>query len=81
MEHARQVWDRLGLPSLHPQGPWHGYDLGHWPEEHQQAARLATDGRYLETGAAYARDRIDAVYLDTGQVIPVDPEPDGAGDD
>src|ERR1700704_6023969 len=33
MDNARAIWERLGLPPLTPQPPWHGYDLGHWPEE------------------------------------------------
>ena len=28
MEQARKLWERLGLPPLKPQPPWHGYDLG-----------------------------------------------------
>src|SRR5262245_35918504 len=29
MERAKAIWERLGLPPLAPQPPWHGYDLGH----------------------------------------------------
>src|SRR5207248_50021 len=32
MEHARGIWQELGLPSLKPQPPWHGYSLGDWAE-------------------------------------------------
>ena len=41
MENARAIWERLGLPPLTPQPPWHGYDLGHWPPELE---RQAADG-------------------------------------
>src|SRR6266511_1215381 len=32
MEGARAIWQELGLPSLTPQPPWHGYSLGDWSE-------------------------------------------------
>jgi 4-hydroxy-3-polyprenylbenzoate decarboxylase len=51
MEHARQIWEELGLPELQPRTPWYGYSLGHWPEPHAEEAALATTGRYYETGA------------------------------
>ncbi len=51
MEHARKLWDELGLPTLQPRSPWHGYSLGLWPEESRDEAELATIGRYYETGA------------------------------
>ena len=50
MEHARRIWDELGLPPLQPRTPWHGYSLGHWPAESQEEAELAVVGRYYETG-------------------------------
>ncbi len=28
MEHAKVLWDELGLPALTPQPPWYGYSLG-----------------------------------------------------
>jgi len=60
MEHARELWDELGLPPLVPQSPWHGYSLGDWPEEFDAVARRAVEGRYLETGRlAHQRRRSD----------------------
>jgi 4-hydroxy-3-polyprenylbenzoate decarboxylase len=50
MEHAREIWEELGLPRLEPRTPWHGYSLGRWPEEQAEEARLAAEGRYFETG-------------------------------
>jgi len=50
MENAKAMWDRLGLPALRPQSPWHGYSLGDWTEEWDQAARRAADSDYLENG-------------------------------
>ncbi len=32
MEHARQLWQRLGLHPLTVTSPWHGYQLGDWTE-------------------------------------------------
>ena len=42
MESARKTWERLGLPALTPQTPWHGYDLGAWPAELERQAQMAT---------------------------------------
>ena len=50
MERARKIWDELGLPGLRPQSPWHGYSLGDWLPEWDEAARRAVEGRYLENG-------------------------------
>ncbi len=50
MENARKIWERLGLPPLKPEPPWHGYDLGHWPEELARQARLAVESDYFSLG-------------------------------
>jgi len=50
MERARAIWEELGLPGLRPQSPWHGYSLGDWLPEWDEAARRAVAGRYLENG-------------------------------
>jgi 4-hydroxy-3-polyprenylbenzoate decarboxylase len=50
MERARELWNRLGLPPLEPEAPWHGYSLGDWSEELDAIAQRAVEGRYLETG-------------------------------
>ena len=47
MENARAIWERLGLPTLTPQSPWHGYDLGVWPEHLERQARMATESDYF----------------------------------
>ncbi len=56
MEQARALWDELGLPGLTPQAPWHGYVYSpeEWPDELEQEAQLATEGRYYETGTKLA---------------------------
>jgi 3-polyprenyl-4-hydroxybenzoate decarboxylase len=46
MEHAREIWEELGLPPLTPQDPWYGYSFGLWPEEYDREAALAAAGDY-----------------------------------
>ena len=48
MESARQLWEELGLPQLKPKSPWHGYELGHWPQELRNAAAAVAAGRSPE---------------------------------
>jgi len=51
MEHAREVWERLQLPPLRPEEPWHGYSLGDWNERWDADAARAAKGEYLKNGA------------------------------
>jgi len=57
MENARAIWERLGLPALTPQPPWHGYDLGHWPAELARQAQMAVRSEYFELGRNLANER------------------------
>ena len=57
MERAKALWERLGLPPLKPESPWHGYELGYWPAELARQAELATRGDYFAVGAELARQR------------------------
>jgi 4-hydroxy-3-polyprenylbenzoate decarboxylase len=50
MEKAKALWQKLGLPALHPQPPWHGYSLGDWTEQWAADARRAALSDYLENG-------------------------------
>ena len=50
MEGAKALWERLGLPKLKPESPWHGYSLGDWSDDWEQAAKRAADGHYLDNG-------------------------------
>lgn len=70
MEAARRIWEELGLPKLKPRTPWFGYELGFWPEGWDMASKLATAGRYLETGGEFQKLRTKASYYDTGVVEP-----------
>jgi 4-hydroxy-3-polyprenylbenzoate decarboxylase len=50
MEHARTIWEELGLPPLTAQSPWHGYTLGDWTDTWETFARRATTGDWEATG-------------------------------
>jgi 4-hydroxy-3-polyprenylbenzoate decarboxylase len=58
MERARAIWDELGLPTLSPQPPWHGYTLGDWTETWETYARRAVGGAWEQSGQeTFARRR------------------------
>ena len=60
MERARELWDRLGLPPLTPETPWHGYDLGDWSEEWETVADHAARGGWIANGErSFRRQRRD----------------------
>jgi UbiD family decarboxylase len=50
MEHARVLWDELGLPPLTVAAPWHGYTLGEWSDDWDLFAARATRGDWEESG-------------------------------
>ncbi len=60
MEHAKELWEELGLPKLNPKMPWYGYSLGQWDEELEEEAKLAVQGRHYETGEKLKSRRIKA---------------------
>jgi 4-hydroxy-3-polyprenylbenzoate decarboxylase len=63
MENAREIWNRLGLPPLKAESPWHGYDLGYWPAELARQAELATRSEYFSIGTEIARQRRSDVAM------------------
>ena len=65
MEHAKVIWEELGLPKLKPESPWFGYSLGEWSEEFDHAAELAVKGDYFETGKLIAKRRRNDVRMNT----------------
>jgi UbiD family decarboxylase len=65
MEQAKAIWERLGLPPLTPQPPWHGYDLGHWPAELERQAEMAVRSDYFELGKNLANERRGDVAMNT----------------
>ncbi|HEY4263835.1 MAG TPA: UbiD family decarboxylase [Micropepsaceae bacterium] len=50
MEHARGLWDELGLPPLSVTAPWHGYTLGDWDDTWDVFAARATRGDWEQSG-------------------------------
>jgi 4-hydroxy-3-polyprenylbenzoate decarboxylase len=74
MENARILWERLGLPKLTPEAPWHGYDLGAWTEELERQARMAAQGDYYLLGAELSKQRRSDVAMNT----PIDTTTDQA---
>jgi hypothetical protein len=54
--------------------PWHGYELGYWPDSWDQAAQRAVRGEYLKTGEDYLKYRTRSSYFETGQVVPPEGE-------
>ena len=50
MEHARELWERLGLHPLTVTSPWHGYHLGDWTEMWETFAKRAAAGDWELTG-------------------------------
>lgn len=65
MEDAKLLWEKLGLPPLKPESPWHGYSLGDWTDEWEEMAQRAADGNYLENGRRSAQLRRNDVMPNT----------------
>jgi UbiD family decarboxylase len=58
MERARGIWQELGLPTLSPRPPWHGYSLGDWADDWETFARRAVKGEWEQSGLeTFARRR------------------------
>jgi 4-hydroxy-3-polyprenylbenzoate decarboxylase len=57
MERSLELWRKLGLPPVTPESPWFGYSLGEWWDELEEEAKLATQGRWTETGEKNIRQR------------------------
>ncbi len=65
MEEARAIWEELGLPSLKPESPWHGYSLGDWHARWTEAANNAARGDYLVNGEETLGRQRDNVVPET----------------
>jgi len=65
MERAKAIWERLGLPPLEPETPWHGYDLGHWPKEFERQAQMAVESDYFALGRDQSNERRNDVAMNT----------------
>jgi len=58
MERAREIWEAEGLPRLKPVAPWHGYELGYWPEKYREAANLNLQGEVFKLGEMRIKERV-----------------------
>jgi len=65
MENAKELWERLQLPPLSPEAPWHGYSLGDWSDEWDALAARATDGDYLSNGERSKQMRTKGIKPNT----------------
>jgi 4-hydroxy-3-polyprenylbenzoate decarboxylase len=65
MDRAKAIWDELGLPALRPQPPWHGYSLGDWLPQWDDAAARAARGGWQENGRISAQRRRRGVKPET----------------
>jgi UbiD family decarboxylase len=65
MEAAKDLWERLDLPPLKPESPWHGYSLGDWSDEWEEMAQRAADGNYFENGRRSAQLRRNDIAPNT----------------
>lgn len=74
MENARALWERLGLPALTPQAPWHGYDLGVWPAHLERQAAMAARSEYFDFADELVKGRRSDVSMN-------DPVPHAPGND
>ena len=65
MEEAKDLWEKLNLPPLKPESPWHGYSLGDWNDQWDDMAKRAAEGQYLENGRRSAQLRRNDVSPNT----------------
>jgi 4-hydroxy-3-polyprenylbenzoate decarboxylase len=65
MEAAKDLWERLDLPTLNPESPWHGYSLGDWSDEWDEMAQRAAEGNYFENGRRSAQLRPNDIAPNT----------------
>jgi 4-hydroxy-3-polyprenylbenzoate decarboxylase len=72
MDNAKKIWEEelkdMGLPKLTPRLPWHGYQLGYWPDNWAKVSKRAVEGKYLETGKEYEKIRTLSSYFEDGVV-------------
>jgi len=51
MERAHELWQKTpGAPRLSLRQPWHGYELGYWPQQYADIAQTMLKGGFLEAG-------------------------------
>ena len=57
MEGAKALWEKLGLPALEPESPWHGTSLGDWTDEWDRNAMAATRSEWMERSESLRQRR------------------------
>ena len=65
MENAKALWERLGLPELKPETPWHGYELGDWNSYWDEMAKRAAAGDYKTNGQLTEKRLVQGVKPET----------------
>lgn len=63
MENAKETWERLGLPELKPEAPWHGYELGAWDASLARQAEMAARSEYFDFADELIGQRRDDVAM------------------
>ena len=61
MEGAKALWEKIGLPPLRPESPWHGTSLGDWTEEWDRNAMAATRSEWMERSESLRQRRRSGV--------------------
>jgi len=69
MENAKKIWERLGLPALKPEAPWHGYDFGLWPDDFARQAQKAARSEYFDLDEELVKGRRSDVPMNTPVAI------------
>ena len=65
MERAREIWETLNLPSIAPQAPWYGYELGDWDQKWTEFAKQAVKGKWTENSTDSFERRVDGIKPET----------------
>jgi 4-hydroxy-3-polyprenylbenzoate decarboxylase len=51
MERALEKFQRApGAPKLNLRAPWHGYELGYWPDLFKEIAEMYAQGEFIKAG-------------------------------
>jgi UbiD family decarboxylase len=79
MEHARAIWEELGLPQLNVKSPWHGYTLGDWTDAWENFARRTVRGEWEQNGIETLARTRGGLEPETpvGKVEPAQPQTKG----
>ena len=67
MEQAIRIWQEEGLSPLSLKNPWHGYHLGHWTEENEEAANLTVAAEHMKLGESRRQGarKVSHLFRDT----------------